>query len=163
MTIEERFEMLEAELAAARRLTRRLMFGAGIFFGMFVLFVSVRTITGVAHGQAKETVIRATRFIVEDSNGRQRAMFGMNQGWPGLHIGYGAGGAPLVALSSRMPNIYLADERGTPRIKLSVIGERPSLEMFSRNRMDLVDLNLSLGKPGLTLTDEKGNVLWQVP
>ena len=161
MSIEERFEMLEAELASARRLIRRLMFGAGIFLGMFVLFVSVRSITGVAHGQAKEAVIRANRFIVEDRQGRQQAILGMIQDSPGLRLG--GAGAPRIALSTRGPNLYLADGTGTPRIMLSIVGERPSLALFDRNRMDLVDLALGWDGPGLTLTDENGDVLWQAP
>jgi len=170
MTIEERFEMLEAELAVARRITRRLMFGACMFLGMFVLFVAVRAVTGVVHGQAKETVIRANKFIAEDGQfiveghrGQQVAMFGMNQDAPALHL-YGRAGVPLVSLSSHTgPYLYLADGTGAPRITLSIVGDRPSLAMFDKNRMDLVDLALSLGRPGLTLTDEKGTVLWQAP
>ncbi len=174
MTIEERVEMLEEKLDAARRLIRRLMFGAGIFLGMFVLFVAVRAITGVAHGQAKEKVIRAEeirakRIIVEDGQfivtghrGEQVAILGMIQDAPGLRIGV-TGGWPGIALSTHEgPNLYLADATG-PRIMLSIVGERPSLALFNRNKMDLVDLALSLGKPGLTLTDEKGDVLWQAP
>lgn len=171
MTIEERFEMIEAELAAAKRFTRRLMFGAGIFLGMFALFVAVRSITGVAHGQAKGTVIRADevracRFIVEDhhegSKGQQQAILGMIQDSPGLRIG-GVGGAPIISLSTRGPNLYLADETGAPRIMLSIVGDRSSMALFNSNRMDLVDLALSWDSPGLTLTNEKGDVIWQAP
>ncbi len=167
MSNEERFEKLEAELASARRLIRRLMFGAGIFLGICVLLVTVSTITGIAHGQAKEKVIRAEeiradRFIVDDSQGRQVAMFGMNQDSPALLFGR-EGSVPRLALLSNGPALYLADGEGVRRIVLTIAGERPSLSLFNRNNMDLVDLALSGDRPCLTLTDDKGNVLWKTP
>jgi len=50
MTTEERFEKLEVELAAAKRLTRQLMLmaGVGVVLGMFALFVAIRAMTVVA-------------------------------------------------------------------------------------------------------------------
>ncbi len=62
MTTEERFEMLEAELAGAKRLTRRLMAGAGVVVVVCTLFVAVRAMTGVMHGQAGKKTIRVNEL-----------------------------------------------------------------------------------------------------
>jgi hypothetical protein len=170
MTVEERLATLEAELAASKRLIYRFIKGASILVVLLVIFATVRYTTDPAYAQenastvlrAKE--IRANRFIVEDdgTNGQQEAIFGMIQDAPGLRLG--GEGAPQISLSTHSGTyLYLADEKGSPRILMQVVGDRSSLSMFNENRKDLLDIALTWDKPGLILTDEKGEVLWQTP
>ena len=109
MTTEERFEKLEAELAAAKRLTRRLMVGTGVVLGMFALFVAFRIMTGVAYSQAGGNiaeVIRAKKFEMVDNQGKTRATLSMNIS--GVLLG-------------------LLDEKGSYRTMLRVTENRESL------------------------------------
>jgi hypothetical protein len=128
MTTEERFAILEAELSAAKRLIRRLIFVAYIFLGIFVLFAFFYTITDVSYGQSfkqllkgakkfnervekykklqgeehdpsKWSVIKANQFILEDEQGRQRATIILTKYGPGLYL-YDIKGEPLIALCS---------------------------------------------------------------
>ena len=165
MTIEERLEMLETELAASRRSTRRLKYGTGIFMVLFVVFVAI---LGYAQTNEKTVIradeVRAHRFIVEDTHdgadGKQQGIFGMIQDAPGLRLG--GGSAPQISLSTHSGTyFYMADETGNPRISMSIIGDRSSLSMFNKNRMDLIEIALSWDEPNMTLTDDKGKVLWQ--
>ena len=58
MTIEERLEKLESELARAKRGNRRLLLaGAGLLLGLFALLVVGRSMTSVAQGQEKAATI----------------------------------------------------------------------------------------------------------
>lgn len=165
MTIEKRLEMLETELAASRRSTRRLKYGTGIFMALLLAFVVL-----FACKQTNEnTVIRADevrahRFIVEDTHagaeGKQQGIFGMIQDAPGLRLG--GGPAPQISLSTHSGTyFYMADETGNPRISMNIVGDRSSLSMFNKNRMDLIDIALSWDEPNMTLTDDKGKVLWK--
>lgn len=170
MTIEERLATLEAELADSRHKIRQLLKCTGIFAGLLIAFATVRYTPRIAHAkEAAPTVIRAeeiraNRFIVEDddASGQQEAIFGMIQDAPGLRLG--GEGAPQISLSTHSGTyLYLADEKGIPRILMQVVGDRSSLSMFDENRRDLLDIALTWDKPGLTLMDEKGEVLWQAP
>lgn len=165
MNIEKRLEMLEAELAASKRSARRLRYGTGIFMGLFIAFFIFQACTY----SNKKTVLRADevrahRFIVEDTHdgadGKQQGIFGMIQDAPGLRLG--DGGAPQISLSTHSGTyFYMADETGNPRISLNVVGDRSSLTMFNKNRMDLLDIALTWDQPNLTLTDDKGKIIWQ--
>lgn len=165
MTIEKRLEILETELAASRRSTRRLKYGTGIFMATLLAFVVL-----FACEQTNEnTVIRADevrahRFIVEDTHtgaeGKQQGIFGMIQDAPGLRLG--GGDAPQISLSTHSGTyFYMADETGNPRVSMSIVGDRSSLTMFNKKRMDLIDIALSWDEPNMTLTDDKGKILWQ--
>jgi hypothetical protein len=172
MTIEERVEMLEAELAASRTRARRLACGAGMILGALVVFSTFRFTTSVAHARSDErTVVRADevragRFIVEDNRphnrGVEQAIFGMIQDAPGLRLG--ASDNPQISISTHSGSyLYLADETGHPRITLQVVGDRSSVSLFNKEQRDLLDIALSWDSPSLTLTDENGNVLWKTP
>jgi hypothetical protein len=172
MTIEERVEMLEAELAASKTRFRRVVYGAGMVLGALVVFSTFRFTTNIAHAQPNEpTVIRADevrarRFIVEDgrahNRGVQQGIFGMIQDAPGLRLG--ASDKPQISISTHSGSyIYLADETGHPRITLQVVGDRSSVSLFNKEQRDLLDIALSWDSPSLTLTDKDGNVLWKTP
>ncbi len=165
MTIEKRLEILESELAASKRSTRRLKYGTGIFMVTLLAFV----VLFACEQKNEMTIIRADeirahRFIVEDTHagaeGKQKGIFGMIQDAPGLRLG--DDGAPQISLSTHSGTyFYMADETGNPRISMNIVGDRSSLTMFNKNRMDLLDIALTWDQPNLTLTDDKGNIIWQ--
>ena len=149
MTIEERVEKQERELAeikdsltAAKRRTRRLMAGAGVVLGMFVLFVVARAITGVVQGQAKEKVIRANMFLVEDDNGRTRARLGMS------NIG---------------TSLDLFDEQGICRALMNLSENGIALFLVDENDNTRVTLGVSKTVSGLVVWDEKHEPIWKAP
>ena len=165
MTIEKRLEMLETELATSRRSARRLKYGTGIFMTLLlacvVLFAFKQTNENTV---IRADEVRAHRFIVEDTHdgaeGKQQGIFGMIQDAPGLRLG--GGQAPQISLSTHSGTyFYMADETGNPRISMNIVGDRSSLSMFNKNRMDLIDIALSWDEPNLTLTDDKGKIIWQ--
>lgn len=139
MTIEERFEILEKELAAAKRLIHRLMFGAGLVLGMCVLFVAVHGGAGVAHGQTGERVIRAKRFMVEDDQGRIRAGLYVDEDGPKLFLSDENGKVrACMGVFKNVPNLYLYDEKGAaPLAGLYVWENRPCLVLWDNNRQIL--------------------------
>jgi len=140
MTTEERFEKLEAELAAAKRLTRQLILGAGIVLGMFALFVAVRAMTGVAYSQAGGNiaeVIRAKNFEMVDNQGKTRATLKVNVG--GVLLG-------------------LLDEKGIHRMALRVSERGPELDLADEKGTLRAMLTSAKGGSGLSFADEKGYV-----
>ena len=140
MTTEERIEKLEAELAAAKRLIRRLMAGAGVVLVIFALFVAVRAMMGVTHSQVGgdiAKVIRASRFEVVDDQGRPRA--------------------GLIVLKDG-PRLDMFDEKGTSRAMLITTETGAGLTLFDEKGIGRAMLSTSNGGPGLVLFDEKGKV-----
>ena len=164
--------MLEAELVVSRSRSRRLMFGGAILVGTIVVLIALQFTTGVAYAQSAEPKIiradevRAHRFIVEDhhdgTQGVEEAIFGMIQDAPGLRLG--ASDNPQISLSTHSGSyLYLADETGNPRVLMQVVGDRSSISLFNKNRMDLLDIALAWDSPSLTLTNENGKVVWKTP
>jgi hypothetical protein len=80
--------------------------------------------------------IRANRFILEDDNGKTRAMLIVDKD-----------GSALA----------LYDENGKPGASLSLFKKGPMLELYAENGKSRAVLTMIEGWPGLTLHDEKGN------
>lgn len=144
MTTEERIEKLEAELietktglTAAKRLTRRLMAGAGVVMGMFALFVAVRAITGVAQSQTGDSnkIITAKEFRVVDDQGKKRA---------------------VLAMAKDGPHLDLCDENGRSRAVLSTSKYEPGLTLYDKTGKRSAELKAPGGGAGLILSGEYG-------
>ena len=107
-----------------------------------------------------ETDLSDVTHYLDGAEGKQQGIFGMIQDAPGLRLG--GGDAPQISLSTHSGTyFYMADETGNPRISMNIVGDRSSLSMFNKNRMDLIDIALSWDEPNMTLTDDKGKVLWK--
>jgi len=160
MTTEERLENLERELARAKRRNRWLVAVAGLaVVGLILAWTLAKTTQAVlaqAAGGA-EKVIRANTFIVEDANGKELAMLGVDAGRPVLYLfdengkvramlGVGANGAAMG----------LFDENDNPRAWLAAVGDRAAVEVFDENGMSRARLDMTAGNPGLSLSDENG-------
>jgi hypothetical protein len=116
MTTEERLGNLERELARAKRRNRWLVAVVGLVVVGLILAWTWNKTTSTAQAQAvggAEKVIRANKFILEDANGKERAMLTMTKEGPALTL-FDENGGPRVVLSALKegPKLNLADEKG---------------------------------------------------
>jgi hypothetical protein len=80
MTTDERIEKLEKGLASARRLNRWLLAAVGLALGVWILagtFGPTMAAAPAGGGAVKE--VRANRFVVEDENGKVRAVLAVHR------------------------------------------------------------------------------------
>ena len=112
MTTEERLEILERELARAKKWNLWVLASLSLAVGLFALGWYFTGTTGRA---AEEVVkeVRANKFTLVDAKGRSRAMLGLIEGGPGLAL-YDENGEVRVwlAVSKDGPGLSLADENG---------------------------------------------------
>ena len=115
MTIEERLEKLEQELARAKRRNRHLLVFALVAAGVAVLAAAWIGTPGkvlAENGAKAPNVVRANGFILEDADGKSRAT--------------------LVA-SKDGPALRLFDENGKVRATLTALKDGPGLCLFDEN------------------------------
>lgn len=157
MTIEERLEKLERELARTKRHARWLLGGLGLCLGIgIVLWAYGQTspISQVAGTRSRE--VRARQFILEDENGHTRAVLAVSKDGTALEL-LDENDTPRAQLMviKEGPTLTLRDEKGRPRIQLACAVGRPGLSLFSEEGIPYAQLALSRnGWPGLTLYDE---------
>lgn len=123
MTMEERLDHLERELARAKRRNHWLLPVAALAVGGLTLpwTLTKTTPAAQAQGAGAEKVIRASAFVLEDEQGRKRGELAM--GPLGSVLGlFDANGKPRVILSAVKdgPSLELLDENGTVRNQLNV-------------------------------------------
>ena len=97
MTTEDRLEKLERELSRANRRNRCLLAVVGLAVVGLGLAWAWNKTTATAQGQgaaAAPKVIRAKEFILQDANGKLRAVLSVEKGEPGLHL-YDEKGKPV--------------------------------------------------------------------
>ena len=161
MTTDERLERLERALGRSRRFNLWLLAAMGLAAGAWLL-------AGAFHGEqawAQTTkpendssgVIRAKGFVVEDENGKTRAMLDMNKDVPRLRL-FDEKGKPLVSLDASKDGagLFLADENGKLRAGLIANKDGPMLKLADQNGTLRVLLDASKGRPGLSLADKNG-------
>lgn len=133
MTIEERLETLEKELKKTKHQNRYLLGALALFMGVGIF--------GVARSeQGKE--VRTNKLIIEDEEGKTRAVLGMKKDNPGL-VEYDDNGKPrmILSLDKMGPSVAFFDEKGNPRI----------------------GIGLANGDPALNVIDENGGITWKAP
>jgi hypothetical protein len=106
--------------------------------GLALTWGTIRPTAQTQGANSGPKVIRATQFILEDENGKLRAMPSANKD---------------------APRLDLAGEDGKPRIGLSVSKEGPALLLLDENGKARVGLAVSKGGPWLALFDETGKVI----
>jgi len=176
MTTEPRIEKLENELICAERRNGRLLAGVFLLVAFLALMWSGADKLSPAYAQnTAPKVIRANEFILEDENGKTRAVLGMSNGAPVLSLVDENGELlAMLAVSKDGPMLSLCDENGKIRAGLSVSKDGPALGLYDKNgktRAKLVEsvlglidenenpramLRVSNGGSGLGLYDEKG-------
>jgi hypothetical protein len=135
MTTDQRIENLEKGLASARRFSRWLLAAVGLALGVWILAGTFGPTMAAAPGGAgtvKE--IRANRFVIEDENGKTRA---------------------VLTTTKDGPMLALFDTNGKLRARLTASNDEPKLVMFDENGKGRAMLHLFKNEPALSLLDEK--------
>jgi len=143
--VEERLERLERELRAVRRRSRWLVVVAGLGVVGVVLAWTLANTTATAQAQAPNIgpkVIRANMFILDDENGKARAMLTMFKDGPGLDM---------------------SDEKGKIRAMLSTTKDGATLDLLDANGKMRVGLRTTKDGAALDLFDAKGKAIWSQP
>jgi hypothetical protein len=139
MSIEERLDAVERELAITQRRSRWLLSVAGSVVAAAGLAWGLTETTPLAHARGIGSdleVVRASEFIVEDGNGRVCARLGNVEG---------------------QPTLALFNEDGEPATLLSVSDIGPMLALY-RNGHPAAALSSDESGTGLSLQDENGKV-----
>jgi hypothetical protein len=108
MTTDERLEKLERELSRARTRFRWLVVGAGLCAMSVAVIYAFQQVTLKPRPSATEASkeVRANNFVLEDTNGKPRAVLG---------------------LAKKMPLLCLYDEREKPRATLALLADGPHI------------------------------------
>jgi hypothetical protein len=152
MTIEERLENMERELARLKRRNRWLLgaillvAGGLIVPGMFET-TAIRA-RAQAGGTAKE--IRAKKFILEDEKGKVRTILAMSPIGPILGM-YDENGKTRATLGMGKDGsaLFLGDEKGKHRAELGMAKDGACLVLRDEN--DKIRIGLGTAKNGLSL------------
>lgn len=156
-TVEERLEKLERTTSRYRL----ALAGMGVVVLACTIIWVVAGATGCAHA-AK--VIRANMFVLEDENGKVRAMLCMDSLNPSLAL-FDENGLfrVLLYVDKAGPGLSLWDEKGRDRVGLFVNKDGPGLRLSDEDNKPRAGLLLNKDGPGLGLWDEKGKVIWNAP
>ena len=164
MELETRVEKLERE----NRWLKRIGMTALIVGGLIVML-------GQARPQSAE-VLRASKFVLVDKEGRQRATLAIENGGPALEDTRGRGVARLqVPKIPDKPSLYLSDPGQSARVELAMTMNGPVMHFSdqagTRVRLAANELNAPLaaiyGPEGeevffLAFGDAEGTV-WRIP
>jgi hypothetical protein len=144
--IEERLENLERQ----NRRMKLAGLGAMVIAGAFVLMGQARLV--------HPSTITATKFVLVDSQGRQRATLDMYKGSPILGL-FDANGNMRVVLSAlpEGPGLALSDAKGNTRAEMDAFSDSPELALSDAKGNTRVMLSALPEGPGLALYDAKGN------
>lgn len=155
MTVEERLEKVEKELARAKRRGRWLLAVTGLCT-LFVLTV-ILELAGTpvsAHWWGNKT-IWANQFILENRAGKVTAKLENTQGGPQLILNDPSGDA-LAILQVGYQDAVLALSNGThPGIALKMRREGPTLTLFDDFARSRVTIDVTKEGPKIYLLDEE--------
>ena len=132
MTVEQRLEKLEQELATTKRRYRRLLTGGLATVSVIIALLSLMAQTRPSKVQQE---VRAREFTLVNERGDIRAVLGEIDGEPGLGL-FDSNGQIRVLLnmtestSRGRSMISLFDSRGKIRTLLSVTGDEPGLSLY---------------------------------
>lgn len=155
MTTEERLEKLEHELKETKagltavKCRNRWMLGGGT-----LLILGCLTIAATPGGNR---TIRANGFVVEDENGKCRAMISATQSSAALMLFDGNGKVRAqMNVTTNGPGLFMTDERDKLRAQINVGKDGPGLCMTDENEKARIGMDVSFGVAGLCMTDENG-------
>jgi hypothetical protein len=111
-------------------------------------------------------VVRANQFVLEDENGKTRAVLDVGKdGVPGLYL-YDDNGTPraMLGVGNYGSMLALCDKNGKTLIALTVSKDGSSLRLSDDNGKPRVRLTVGNdGVPGLTLLYANGVQIWSKP
>jgi len=153
MGLEIRIEKLERE----NRHIKRLGLTALVVTG---LIISI----GQARPQQPD-VIRATKFVLVDENGQQRATLGIENGGPALVL-EDTNGRGVVQLQvpkiPDKPSLYLSDPRESARVELAMTMNGPVLHFTDKTGTRVRLAANELNAPLAAIYDDEGKQLFKV-
>jgi hypothetical protein len=186
MTTEERLEKMERELARVKCRYYWLLAAVGLVVGVCALVWFGTGFARTAQAQDAKKVVRANEFVLEDENGKHRAVLSASKENPGLCL-YDENGKPraMLGMSKVGSGLDFFDENGKCRASFGVAKDGPKLALHDENGNGRAALGVAKGmaglflfdekvkirallgvdkdRPGLTLFDENGKVIGQVP
>lgn len=190
MSLEERLEHLERELAAVRKRHRRHQFGMlALIVALAAGFYALRQSDTQPVGDGVADTIRARSFVLYDIKGNARGLLAMNEDTPALIL-TDENGRPRVGLFTNREgsSISLSNEKGVVRAGLTataggvsslnfnddanqngmVLGTAesgPSLRMMDANGISRLVMGAAEGYPvsSIRLNDEKAAMIWRAP
>jgi len=140
MTTEERLAKVERELVEAKaqairakRRSRWLLAALGLGLGVlaFVWASAASVPRAEAQGAVGERMVRANMFILEDGNGKGRAILGMDEDGPMLSLrDVASKTSALLSVSPGGTLLLLTDANGKKRVSLGVTKDGPGLILF---------------------------------
>ncbi len=117
-------------------------------------------------GTPDPKVVRANQFVLEDANGKTRAVLDVDkEGVPGLYL-YDADGTPRIMLAVGAHGSVLAmfDRNGKNRVSVAVSSDVASVRLSDRSNNPRVRVTVgSDGAPELELLHANGVQLWSTP
>ena len=164
MTTDKRIEKMEGQLARMRWFNRCLIACIVLSLGVWFILKTFGPEKAWAQSGVKE--IRANKFVLEDENGKDRAVLSnVENSGPRLMMFNEKGGprAGLVLLGGRGSNLTLIDENRRPRAGLSVDKGEPRVWLRDKNGKPRAALTVTKDGPALSLSDENGKVIWRAP
>jgi hypothetical protein len=167
MDTEARLEKLERALLAEKHRNRWLLAAVGLGVVGVALAWTLANTTATAQAQGANIglkVIRANQFILEDENGKTRAVLSVSKEGPALVL-FDETGKPRAGLDAGKdgPGLGLADETGKFRAMLAVDKDGPRLVLFDETGKRRAGLAVNKDGPGLGLYDETGKVIRSLP
>ena len=162
MTIEERLENMERELGRVKRRNRWLLGAILLVAGGLIVSAVFETTAFRARAQGAGTAkeIRVNSLVLEDENGKLRALLAASKDGPNLEM-YDENGKRRARLSAtENPQLALYDENGTPRATLIEMEEGPGLMLWDENGKGRVGLVVTKDGQDLQLFGPDGKVIW---
>ena len=158
MTTDERIENLEKGLASARRFNRWLLAAVGLALGVWILAGTFGpTMAAEPAGGTAINEVRAKRFVVEDENGKVRAVLAVFKDGPGLTLADESGNPrAMLIMGKGGPALTLSDENGKVRAGLNATKETAGLTLADENGKNRAALVVGKNGPRVGLSDDKG-------
>ena len=141
MTTEERLAKVERELGRAKRRSRWLLAALGLSLGALVWESAARTPRAEAQGAVGGRTVRANAFVLENAAGRERATLDL----------FGNGSS-----------LNLLNAAGETRAVLAMTADKAVLGLIGPAGKGSAWLTADPDRPGLTVGDGKGNVIWSM-
>jgi len=157
MTTDERMEKMEGQLARVRWFNRCLIVCIVLSLGAWFILNTFGSERVWSQSGAKE--IRANCFILEDENGKRRALLGMGMGGPSLMLLDENGKSRAVlAVIKEGPSLGLLDENGKSRALLAASKDGLELSMYDENGENRAKLIVAKDVLALGLRDENNKL-----
>lgn len=153
MDLEVRVARLERENHRIKRLSLSALVAAGLI---------------VALGQARPQqpgVIRATKFVLVDEHGQQRATLAVEHGGPALVLEDTSGRGVVQLQVPKIPDkpsLYLSDPRESARVELAMTMNGPVLHFTDKTGTRVRLAANELNAPLAAIYDEEGRPLFKV-